>query len=448
MKRLEIPQGAKDMPSFSLLEGLLGRRSRRFFMGAEIPDGVFKYKSRFDPMPLSEPEKLLVLAAMAGHTGWHYLIPHNDRYAPHLPNYTRAAGGRTFPSAAGFQVSEVFFTDDEGVYLLQTRDAPAPGEMESGDVSDLAAILERHRSRIRRLANGRLYLPPRDPHIEGHNHWVANRPGSLFVFPAADVALHHILNLCYYLQNGYVLYDDVNGEKIEGLEAFKHLYDPDNLLPLSHVERYSLMEATTELAASCYAGALMLQAMGLGGWMFNGVNPYSIMGASGDPEVPGLGFRFDQRDGWAVPNVTGLEGVFEGHCPPHFPDMQSAVESAVRMKFGPGGPFHYETPGPWKDSAAVRRSAQVHNEEFKACITVQARYILDRFCKFPGTVPTILIFTYLQAHHLDLEFYDHFYRPGACLRTHAEHMARWHPGGSERTAWELETGETPASSKA
>jgi hypothetical protein len=33
---------------------------------------------------------------------------------------------------------------------------------------------------------------------------------------------------------------------------------------------------------------------------------------------------------------------------------------------------------------------------------------------------------HLQAHHLDLEFYDTFYQPGAYLRTHADHMARWH----------------------
>jgi len=46
------------MLDFGLVEAILGRRSRRFFMGAEIPDGVFAYKSRFDPMPLSEPEKL------------------------------------------------------------------------------------------------------------------------------------------------------------------------------------------------------------------------------------------------------------------------------------------------------------------------------------------------------------------------------------------------------
>ncbi len=419
------------MLSFPLVESLLGRRSRRFFMGAEIPDGVFAYQSRFAPVALSELEKLLVLCAMAGNTGWHYLIPHNDRYAPNLPNYARAAGGRTFPSSAGFQTSEVFFTDDDGVYMLNTRDAADLREMKGDDTLDLAATLEKHRSRIRKLAKGRLYLPPRDPHIESHNHWVVNRPGSLFVFPAADVALHNILNICYYLQNGYALYDDVHGGKIKDLERFKHLYDQDNLLPLSYVERYSLTEATTELVASCYAGALMLQAVGLGGWMFNGVNPYSILGASGDPEVPGLGFLFDQREDWAVPNVTGLKGAFEGHCPPHFRDMKGAVESAVRMKFGPGGPFYEQTPGPWKDTAAVRRSARVHDEEFQACVALQARYILDRFGKFPGTVPTILVFTYLQAHHLDLEYYDRFYRPGSYLRTHAEHMSRWHPRAAE-----------------
>jgi hypothetical protein len=427
MTEFSLPPGFQEMLSFSFIEALLGRRSRRFLMGGEIPDGVFAYKSRHQPLPLSELEKLLVLSAVAGNTGWQYLIPYNGRYAPYLPNYASAPGGRTFPSAAGFQVSEVFFTDDEGVYILQTRAAPdLRGEKADGSL-DHKRTIENHRSLIRKLADGRLHLPPREPHIAGHNHWVVNQPGSLFIFPAADVALHNILNLCYYLQNGYCLYDDVHREKIEGLEKFKHMYDPNNLLPLSFIEQYSLTEATTELVASCYAGTLMLQAIGLGGWMFNGVNPYSILGASGDSEVPGLGFRYDQQENWAIPNVTGLKDVFEGHCPPHFPDMKWAIESVVNKKFGPGGPFHVQTSGPWKNTARVRESAQVHSEEFKACIATQAEYILEHFGKFPGTVPTILMFTYLQAHHIDLEFYDQHFKAGAYLKTHAEHMTRWHP---------------------
>lgn len=103
-----------------------------------------------------------------------------------------------------------------------------------------------------------------------------------------------------------------------------------------------ITEATAELATSCYAGMLMLQAMGLGGWMFDGVDRHVVLGASGDPQVPGLGFRY------------------------------------------------------------------------------------DTFEKFPATVPSVFSLTYLQAHHLDLEFYDHHFEPGAYLPSHAGHMARWH----------------------
>ncbi len=77
----------------------------------------------------------------------------------------------------------------------------------------------------------------------------------------------------------------------------------------------------------------------------------------------------------------------------------------------------------------MRTSAQVHSEAFKACVALQAETIHERFGKFPGTVPSIFCLTYLQAHHLDLAFYDHHFGPGAYLRTHAEHMARWHGDG-------------------
>jgi len=106
--------------------------------------------------------------------------------------------------------------------------------------------------------------------------------------------------------------------------------------------------------------------------------------------------------------------------------MKTAVAAVVKKKFGPGGPYHIQTPGPWKNSANVRGSAQIHSEEFQACVALQAEYILWRFGKFPGTVPTLLLFIYLQAHHLDLEFYDQYFKEGAYLRSHAEHMAKWH----------------------
>ena len=75
----------------------------------------------------------------------------------------------------------------------------------------------------------------------------------------------------------------------------------------------------------------------------------------------------------------------------------------------------------------MRSAAEVHSEDFRACVALQAQYIFDTFGKFPGTVPSLIATIYLQAHHLDLEFYDHFFKKGAYLSTHADHMARWHP---------------------
>jgi hypothetical protein len=152
-----------------------------------------------------------------------------------------------------------------------------------------------------------------------------------------------------------------------------------------------------------------------------------VLGASGNPDVPGLGFRYDLDDRWPYPNPTGLAGVMEGFCPPHYPDMRAAVEAVCERKFGPGGPYHPDTHGPWIDSPNVRAAAQIHSEEFRECVALQAQYVFDTFGKFPGTVPSMFVITILQAHHLDLEFYDKFYKPGAYLRTHAEHMAKWHP---------------------
>jgi hypothetical protein len=424
----DLPTGYYDAIEFPLVAALFGRRARRFSYGTTLPDGPLAYTSYHEPAPLTELERMMVLTAAAGNTGWHYMITRNAHYAPHLSNYSAAAGGRTFPSAAGFHTSELFFTDDSGVYLFATRDAPALAERKADGSLEPAEMLEAHRSRIRKLADGRLNIPPQEPYMEGHNTWCVNRPGSLLLIPVGDIAQHMIAILCFLVQNGYGIYDDVNGEQIAGLERYADLVDLEKLVPLTFMEQYALTECTAELSTSCYAAVLMLQAMGLGGWMFDGIDRFTVLGASGDPDVPGLGFRYDTDERWPLPNITGLPGVFEGYCPPHYPDMRSAVEAFAARKFGPGGPFNPDTPGPWRESSRIRASAQVHNEAFKECIALMAQHILDRFGKFPGTVPSVFVLTYVQAHHLDLEFYDHHFGDGAYLHTHARHMERWHAG--------------------
>ena len=430
MATVELTDKQRDalrrLSEFPLVDALYGRRSRRFPVGGEIPDGPLAYRSEHDPAPLSELERLLVLTACAGTTGWHYAIMRHARYAPHLANYAGGAAGRTFPSAAGFHTAEIFFTDDSGTYFMPTRDAAAQVDPAAEDVTP-ELMLERHAGLITKLSDRRVHLPREEPYMEGHNTWIANHPGSLLVIPVADVAQHNIANLCFFTQNGYCIYDDVNRRAIPGMERFRGLVDVDDPLPLTFLEQYSVTEATAELACAAFSGVLMLQAMGLGGWMFDGIDRHTMLGASGDPDVPGLGFRFDHDEGrYPLPNPTGLDGVFEAFCPPHHADMAAAVEAFAERKFGPGGVYNPETPGAWKESDRIRGAAQPYGEDFKACVAHQSQYVYDAFGKFPGTVPTLFIMNYVQAQHIDLGFYDRFFKPGAYLSTHAEHMAVWH----------------------
>jgi len=422
----QSPSGLKEAVQFPLIESIHGRRSRRFSLGANIPDGPLKFSSKHDPLPLTELEQMMILTTVAGNTGWLDLIPYNKNYLPHIPNYTSSAGGRTFPSAAGFHTTEFFYTDDNGTYFLATRDAPSLTERDIQGRIDLNDYLKAHKSRIQKLSDKRLNIPQSPEHMKMHNTWCANVPGSTLIIPVADAAQHHIASLMYLVQNGACIYDDINKTPIPGIEKFSSIVDIENPYPMTFVDQLTLSEVTVEISTSCYAGMLMQQAMGLGGWMFDGINPFSVLGASGNPEVPGLGFRFDVDERWPLPNVTGLPGVFEGYCPPHYKDMRTAVEVLSERKFGPGGPYNPNTPGPYKNNTGVRKSGEVHNEEFKECVTTMAQYIYDTFGKFPATVPSIFAMMYLQTHHLDIDFHNEHFTEGSYLETHAEHMKSWH----------------------
>ena len=91
MAAIELTDGQREalrrLAEFPLVSALYGRRSRRFPLGGEIPDGPLAYRSQHDPVPLTELERLLVLTACAGTTGWHYAIMRHAR--EHLAPYKR-----------------------------------------------------------------------------------------------------------------------------------------------------------------------------------------------------------------------------------------------------------------------------------------------------------------------------------------------------------------------
>ena len=122
-----------------------------------------------------------------------------------------------------------------------------------------------HKKRIRKLSDKRLHIPRSEPYMEGHNTWIANHEGSTLVMPIGDLAQHTLSSIAFYTQNGFPLYDDIARKPIPGIDRFVNIVDANKALPLTAIEQGSLAELTAELSTSCYAGILILQAMGLGG---------------------------------------------------------------------------------------------------------------------------------------------------------------------------------------
>jgi hypothetical protein len=160
---LRLSKALEDVSQFPLIQAIAGRRSRRFCMGAEIPDGPLAFKSNQKPVPLTELEQIFLLTSMAGSTGWHYTISYDQSTRPQLPSFSAGPAGRTFPSAAGFEISDLFFTDDNGTYYFSTRDFHPPSKDYRGKREQLENFLVEHKKRIRKVSDKRLYVPRETP---------------------------------------------------------------------------------------------------------------------------------------------------------------------------------------------------------------------------------------------------------------------------------------------
>jgi hypothetical protein len=418
-----------SLSEFALIDAIAGRRSRRFGKGMEMPSGPLAYRSEAEPLSLSELERSILVAAGTGVTGWSFGVPHGpDRPEEHA-HYTQRFTGRTAPTAAGIGTPTLFATDDSGTYFTNTRDAlPDRAVGSTGGREALDAMVETVRTHTERLSERRLDLPQAAPHMLEPNLWMANAPGSTLFMPVADASEQVLGFMAMALANGNMLIDDVAGRPAGNLAPFVRsgLLREDKRIPLTVLQQMAYEANVAELAFVGHNIMLMMQAMGLGGLYLSGLNRWSVLGAFGDSGIQGLGFRFVTDPRWTLPNPVGLDGHIEGLCPPYVADMRQAVGIFVERKFGPRGAYDPSTPGAWGETEAIKRGVSPYSEDFVDCLGEVAQYVYDTYGKFPNTFTTMVLSGYVQAVHLDTDFYDTHYRPGAYLSTHAHHMEHWH----------------------
>jgi hypothetical protein len=428
---MKHPKAFANLKQYSFLNTLFGRRARRFGLGMEIPSGPLAYKSEKEAMPLSETEQMLLVAAATGVSGWNFGVP----FGPQTPNahaeFTLRYTGRTAPTAAGLGTPALFFTDDKGCYCTRTRDLK-PKQMQGLDHTEnaLENIVTECRDNTIRILEHRLDIPSAPPHILPPNLWWANKPGSTMFMPVGDAAEVCLGIMALMIRHGVMVVDHETGEPAGNLKPFvkSGLLDENRRFPLSELQATVYESATMETAFKGHNIVLMLQAMGLGGLFFNGIDDLSVMGANASDGIKGLGFQFVEDDRWVTPNPVGLKGVYEALCPPNYPDMFAATEVFVNRKFGNKGAYDPGTPGPWKENERIKSSVEPYSPEFVDCLGETAQYIYERYGKFPGIRSTIMMPGFVQAHHIDTDFYDKFYKEGAYLNSHADHMSNWHEG--------------------
>ena len=426
---MNTPKAFTDLLHYPFLNTLFGRRARRFGLGMEIPSGPLAYRSEKEPVPLSETEQMLLVAAATGVSGWSFGVP----FSPPLPNshaeFTLRYTGRTAPTAAGIGTPALFFTDDKGCYCTRTRDTtPSSMQTMNGGEEALQQIVDVCRKQTIQLKSGRLDLPSSPPHILPPNLWWANKPGSTIFMPVADTSEESLGIMALLIRHGALIVDEETGKPAGKLEPFIQtgLLDSEKKFPLS--ELLTIVSEGTCLATG-FKGhnmVLMLQAMGLGGLYFSGLDDMSIMGALVKDGITGLGFEFVEDERWVTPNPVGLKDVYEALCPPFYPDMHAAVKVFVERKFGENGAYNPDLSGPWRNSQEVKKTVEPYSQDFVDCMSEVAQYIYQKFGKFPGLRSTIMMPGFVQAHHLDTDFYDMYYKKGSYLQTHAEHMEKWH----------------------
>ena len=106
--------------------------------------------------------------------------------------------------------------------------------------------------------------------------------------------------------------------------------------------------------------------------------------------------------------------------------MEEGTETLAERKNGDRDVYHPNNPGTWCDSPKVRGVSDNHyTNDFEECVVFQAQYIHNIYGNFPATVPSIFDLTYVQAQHIELDFYDNYFKPDTYVTTQKEHMKRW-----------------------
>jgi len=430
-----IPVGFEEMSKYPLFEALFKRRSRRISLGVQsVPAGSNTYTSSSAPQPLSALEEAVLIAAV-GMTG--VTLP--DRPfetstgekilgTPNINFPGRAAG-----STDNAQATHFFLFNDTGTYFLKRLETVDPAQPVTPDL-----LLRRAEASKVKVLDKRPEFPREFPYYLDSNRFLSNLPGSTIMFPVVDMTQQYINALMYLLTEpaGHrpAFLDDRNFYLPAGVRKWvkNGFLNKEIKLPLGFL---GTMRTQIEAELLLQNLILMLQAMGLGGWIHASVSPTKLLPALGfkyvTPRYRGLDFfRWGTFVTAPRSQPIGLPPHIKCMCPPYYKTMADAVQAVVDAKYSAGGAYRDEAyfHSIFRDDRGAHYLNEVphYKDEVIACVKDLCTYIYERHGRFPAHCDAIYApGVWLQAHHLDLRYYDTLFR-GGYTETQREHQQRWH----------------------
>lgn len=427
-------EAVKRAWNYPVFDTIFQRRARRFPLGATMPGDLAPFTSTKEPVPLDEIEEALLVMAGTGISGTNLAdLPYDEKGGANFCGNTMLQFvGRTYASACGSHGTELFYTNDEGTYMVQFRDKTPEAVEEFAALDDREKIINAFRANTVKLSEGRLNIPMAPGVTQPFNWWNCNQPGATLFMPITDVTWEYInvLMLVMDTPNSYYPYDDLNGNAEPLKEwADKGYLDRTRPYPLSQLESaLRMITSGTEQGIMLQNMYLALQAMGLGGWIFSASVGQYVMAE--------MGFQFHTPDRQGpIPTLNGeprlacvgMDGVFQAYCPPYYPDMGAAVQAIYDAKWGRRG-IYKEEGGPvaLKDRQSLDRLVSKTPGWCLEATKAFAEYTWKTYGRFPATVDPMEMNIWFQAHHLETDFYDKYYQPGAYHQAVKDHMAAWH----------------------
>ncbi|MEK7246979.1 MAG: hypothetical protein AAB092_00755, partial [Chloroflexota bacterium] len=253
-------EAVKKAWNYPVFDAIFQRRARRFPLGATMPGDLAPFTSTKEPVPLDEIEEAMLVMAGTGISGMNLAdLPYDEKGGANFCGNTMLQFvGRVYASACGSHGTELFYTNDEGTYMVQFRDKTPDAVQEFQTLDDREKIIQSFRANTVKISDGRLQVPMIPGVTQPFNWWNANQPGSTLFMPISDVTWEYINVLMLLMDepNRYYPYDDLNGNAEPLKEwADKGYLDRTRAYPLSGLE--SAMRMITSGAEQ----AIMLQNM-------------------------------------------------------------------------------------------------------------------------------------------------------------------------------------------